>query len=155
VQTVFGSRRPRFWAIHPGGRAIVDRLAEIFTLSPQDLLATREVLRQYGNMSSATILFVLEHLRRQLREPSAALNAGSLVRGEYARGGGRDSLTGVAMAFGPGLVVELSRLTYVPPLPPLAPAEHRVFGHVQTVKEMAGPRVEPGQAQGLRPGASA
>ncbi len=108
LQTVFGANRPRFWAVHPGGRAIVDRLAEIFALPPESLAATREVLRCYGNMSSATILFVLAALQRRLRA-------------ESARNGHSDSywpagdLTGVAMAFGPGLVVELGKLTYAPP----------------------------------------
>jgi predicted naringenin-chalcone synthase len=153
VQAVFGSRRPYFWAIHPGGRAIVDRLAEIFALSAQDLLATREVLRQYGNMSSATILFVLEQLRCQLRERSAAPPA-SFAHSEHNGNSRRNSLTGVAMAFGPGLVVELSRLTYVPPLPPLAPAEHRVLGHIQAHKEAPDPVAEPNQVQTLHPGAS-
>ena len=103
LQTVFGALRPRFWAVHPGGRAIVDRLADIYTLPAEALEATREVLRCYGNMSSATILFVLAHMRRQLAEMSAS--AGQLAANE---------LTGVAMAFGPGLVVEMSKLTYVP-----------------------------------------
>jgi predicted naringenin-chalcone synthase len=103
LQKVFGSRRPHFWAIHPGGRAIVDKLAEIFQLPEAALCSTREVLRQYGNMSSATILFVLDHLRRQLGTVDGAVN-GPLT----------GPLTGVAMAFGPGLVVEMSRLTYVP-----------------------------------------
>ncbi len=120
LQAVFGGKRPRFWAIHPGGRAIVDRLANIFALPAEALTATREVLRQYGNMSSATILFVLAQMRRQLRE-EAAHNAPAQP-GE---------LTGVAMAFGPGLVVEMSRMTYVPPLPPLSEQEHRVHSYSQ------------------------
>ena len=108
IQALFGSASPQFWAIHPGGRAIVDRLAEIFELTPEALAASRSVLRQYGNMSSATILFVLEALRQTLAHT-------------MARNGREHSpATGVAMAFGPGLVVEMSRLTYVPPtLPPV------------------------------------
>ena len=115
LQVVFGSKQPRFWAIHPGGRAIIDKLAEIFHLAPEELVSTREVLRQYGNMSSATILFVLTHLRQQLRD--ANLENSSL------NGSLKGPQSGVAMAFGPGLVVEMSRLTYVPPLPPIAAAE--------------------------------
>jgi predicted naringenin-chalcone synthase len=107
---VFGSRRPAFWAVHPGGRAIVDRLAEIFALPAEALAATREVLRCYGNMSSATILFVLAALRRRLAE---AATSRDLVAA--------DGLTGVAMAFGPGLVVEMSKLTYAPPVQARAP----------------------------------
>jgi predicted naringenin-chalcone synthase len=109
LQTVFGGRRPAFWAVHPGGRAIVDRLAEIFDLPPESLAATREVLRRYGNMSSATILFVLSALRARLCESHT----------DSGRATAAD-LTGVAMAFGPGLVVEMSKLTYVPPRPAAA-----------------------------------
>jgi predicted naringenin-chalcone synthase len=99
VQTLFGDERPDFWAIHPGGRAIVDRLAQIFALGDADVAASREILRQYGNLSSATILFVLEELGRTLQQQNA-------VAGQPA--------TGVAMAFGPGLVIEMARLTYTP-----------------------------------------
>lgn len=87
----------RFWAIHPGGRAIVDRLADIFGLASEDVAPSREVLRRYGNMSSPTILFVLQEHRQRLRA------------------GRPDQPTeGVAMAFGPGLVIEMAHLVYVP-----------------------------------------
>jgi predicted naringenin-chalcone synthase len=109
IQAVFGQQQPGFWAIHPGGRAIVDRLAEIFELPADALAATREVLRCYGNMSSATILFVLSALRRQLADV-------------FARNGRQAApLPGVAMAFGPGLVVEMSKLSYVPQASPATP----------------------------------
>ncbi len=90
-----------FWAIHPGGRMIVDRLAEIFALDPEQVAASRAVLRDYGNMSSPTILFVLHELRRQLREQ-----------------GSTELLDGIAMAFGPGLVTEMARLVYAPAVKP-------------------------------------
>lgn len=96
--TLFGAEGPAFWAIHPGGRAIVDRLAEIFMLPEDATESSREILRRYGNMSSATILFVLQALQMQLRQkPSDP-----------------QTLAGVAMAFGPGLVIEMARLEYVP-----------------------------------------
>lgn len=79
------------WAIHPGGRSILDRVEERLGLSEQQLRPAREVLRQYGNMSSATVLFVL---RRILEE-------------EGARDGDRVA----AMAFGPGLTAETALLT--------------------------------------------
>jgi predicted naringenin-chalcone synthase len=92
-----GRAMPRAWAIHPGGRAIVDRLAELFDLAPEQTEPSLAVLRQYGNMSSSTILFVLRELRERLRcDPTG------------------DTVGGVAMAFGPGLVVEMAHLTYVP-----------------------------------------
>src|SRR5206468_3687056 len=88
-----GRPRPHFWAIHPGGRAIVDRLAELFDLAPEEIASSFAVLRHYGNMSSPTILFVLKELRERLRrEP------------------GSETSPGVAMAFGPGLVVEMAHL---------------------------------------------
>ena len=73
------------WAVHPGGRAILDRVEESLGLDRDALRVSREVLRDYGNMSSATVLFVLKEL---------------LDSAETER-----ALTG-AMAFGPGLTVE-------------------------------------------------
>ncbi|MFN8484768.1 MAG: type III polyketide synthase [Anaerolineae bacterium] len=108
LKALLGERpRPGAWAVHPGGRAIVDRLAEVFDLTPDDLAATYSVLRDYGNMSSPTILFVLSRLRERLRREAAAP-------------------TGVAaMAFGPGLVVEMAHLTYQPAGETLAQPEPR------------------------------
>jgi predicted naringenin-chalcone synthase len=71
------------WAYHPGGRAILDRVAKELGLSQEAFTESYEVLRDYGNMSSATILFVLKRL----------LESGK-------RG------TVFAAAFGPGLTVE-------------------------------------------------
>jgi predicted naringenin-chalcone synthase len=86
-----------FWAIHPGGRAIVDRLEAVFGLRPEQIAPSRDVLRRYGNMSSPTILFVLRAWREQFR-------AAQLT----------EAAQGVAMAFGPGLVIEMAKLQYVP-----------------------------------------
>src|SRR5262245_40616430 len=55
------------WAIHPGGRTVLDAVERAFDLPPRKLEASREVLRRYGNMSSATVMFVLEMLMRQAR----------------------------------------------------------------------------------------
>jgi predicted naringenin-chalcone synthase len=106
-----GQPAPRFWAIHPGGRAIVDRLAELFTLAPEHVAPSLTVLRQYGNMSSPTILFVLDEVRERMRHESAS-----------------EAVTGVAMAFGPGLVIEMAHLSYLPPVAqPIQPlADHRI-----------------------------
>jgi predicted naringenin-chalcone synthase len=92
---------PRFWAIHPGGKAILDRLAGIFNLKSECLQVSRSVLERVGNLSSATIFFVLDELRHKLRQEA--------VDGK--------KIGGVAMAFGPGLVIEMARLVYVPPSP--------------------------------------
>jgi len=83
----------RHWAIHPGGRSILDRVQDRLGLSDVQLHPARETLRTHGNMSSATVLFVL---RRILEE-------------EGARVGERVS----AMAFGPGLTAESALMTVV------------------------------------------
>lgn len=90
---------PSFWAIHPGGKAILDGLAAIFQLNPEHLAASRSVLRSFGNLSSATIFFVLDELHHQLQQEGKA----------------GKKIEGVAMAFGPGLTIEMARLSYVPP----------------------------------------
>jgi predicted naringenin-chalcone synthase len=90
-----GQPTPTFWAIHPGGRAIVDRLVELLQLSPAQSAASYNTLRRYGNMSSPTILFVLREMLDQLRTSDTPVD-------------------GVAAAFGPGLVTEMAHLTYVP-----------------------------------------
>jgi len=92
-----GQPTPTFWAIHPGGRAIVDRLTELLQLAPAQVAASYNVLRRYGNMSSPTILFVLRELLDQLRTAACPVS-------------------GIAAAFGPGLVTEMAHLTYVPPV---------------------------------------
>lgn len=78
------------WAIHPGGRAIVDKLEKSLALDPAQVRPSRKVLRRYGNMSSPTVLFVLDEI---LRAPSAR---------------GRETVC--ALAFGPGLTMETALL---------------------------------------------
>jgi predicted naringenin-chalcone synthase len=50
----------RLWAIHPGGRAILDKLEVTLGLTREDLKIPYDILWEYGNMSSATIMFVLQ-----------------------------------------------------------------------------------------------
>lgn len=109
-----GRPMPQAWAIHPGGRAIVARLASIFDLTTEDLAPTLHVLRRHGNMSSGTILFVLRELRERLRaRPDLAPTAIA------------------AMAFGPGLAVEMAHLSYVPVVATLtAPAGANGAAHM-------------------------
>ena len=78
-----------FWAIHPGGRAIVDKAREVLGLPEAAVHDSLEVLRRHGNMSSPTILFVLKRFLDRHR----ANGSGGLGHG-------------VAMAFGPGLTLE-------------------------------------------------
>ena len=55
----------RHWAVHPGGSAILDAFDRALRLEPEDLAPSRKVLREHGNMSSPTVLFVLERLLRE------------------------------------------------------------------------------------------
>jgi len=71
------------WAIHPGGRAILDAVQTSLNLREEHLETSRNILRQFGNMSSATLMFVLNDM----------LN--NKLRG-----------LGCALAFGPGLTLE-------------------------------------------------
>jgi predicted naringenin-chalcone synthase len=73
------------WAIHPGGPKILDAAAGALRLPPDAVWASREVLDQYGNMSSATVVFIL----KRLIESGAKTPC-------------------VAIGFGPGLNVEVA-----------------------------------------------
>ncbi len=84
-----------FWAIHPGGRQIVDQIQADLDLSSDLVRDSYEVLRQYGNMSSATILFILKRL---------------LLKHQTGLG----YQNGIAMAFGPGLSIESCLFQQVP-----------------------------------------
>ena len=55
------------WALHPGGKAILDAVTKTCGLVADQVASSWDVLREYGNMSSATFLFVLEHQRRRKR----------------------------------------------------------------------------------------
>jgi predicted naringenin-chalcone synthase len=79
------------WAIHPGGRSILDKTEVKLGLSAAQLVPSRETLRTHGNMSSATILFVMKEI----------LEAPATADGERV----------CAMAFGPGLTVESGLMT--------------------------------------------
>lgn len=71
------------FAVHAGGRSILDAVEHGLALDPAALGPSRGVLADYGNMSSATLLFVLARILVEGRKPD-----------------------GVAMAFGPGLAAE-------------------------------------------------
>lgn len=81
-----------FWAIHPGGVAIVKKVQEVLGLSDEEVHNSLEVLRLHGNMSSPTILFVLKRFLESHRSQQAA--------------GEQGFQHGVALAFGPGLTLE-------------------------------------------------
>lgn len=75
------------WAVHAGGRTVLDAVEQGYGLSPEALRHSRAVLAECGNMSSATVMFVLDRILRT------------------ERGAGE----GMAMAFGPGLAAETCR----------------------------------------------
>ena len=52
------------WAVHPGGRTVLDAVEQAFGLAPTALGASRSVLNDYGNMSSSTVMFVLDRIMR-------------------------------------------------------------------------------------------
>ena len=80
------------WGVHPGSSKILDYVQERLGLAEDALDPSRKVLYEYGNMSSATVLFVLDELQRQ-RQPAP---------GDY----------GVIMSFGPGLTMESALLRW-------------------------------------------
>jgi prepilin-type processing-associated H-X9-DG protein len=67
----------RTWAVHPGGPRILTAVVDVLGLEKDAVKVSREVLRDYGNMSSPTILFILERLRREnAPRPCVALGFG-------------------------------------------------------------------------------
>jgi len=75
------------WAMHPGGPRILQVCGAALGLEPQQLAVSQAVLQEHGNMSSATVLFILDRLRRAAA-PGPCL----------------------ALAFGPGLCAEVALL---------------------------------------------
>lgn len=73
------------WSVHPGGKKILDVIQQQLALQSDDLSLSRKVLSDYGNMSSATILFVLKEIMETLQDKPAKV---------------------FGVAFGPGLTME-------------------------------------------------
>ncbi|KAJ8438094.1 hypothetical protein Cgig2_019942 [Carnegiea gigantea] len=90
-----------FWIAHPGGPAILDQVEAKLGLKEEKLTASRNVLRAFGNMSSACVLFILDEMRKK-----------SLEEGHSTSGEGLN--WGVLFGFGPGLTVETAVLHSVP-----------------------------------------
>ncbi|MFF1383291.1 type III polyketide synthase [Arthrobacter sp. NPDC058288] len=108
------------WAIHPGGRSILDKVQSRLELTDEQLVPARETLRNFGNMSSATVLFVLKH-----------------IAGLPPQDGDERICS---MAFGPGLTVETAMFTKVrAPLPEASPVGVRKSAGT----EEAAARTEP------------
>jgi alkylresorcinol/alkylpyrone synthase len=79
------------WILHPGGRRIIEVMSERLGLKPEDLAPTEDVLAEHGNMSSATVLFVLDEILRR---------------------GVRAGEKGVLGAFGPGFGAEFALVEF-------------------------------------------
>jgi predicted naringenin-chalcone synthase len=93
----WGAGQISSWAVHAGGRSILDAAEKGLELPQGALWASRDVLARYGNMSSSTLMFVLSELI-----------------------GRPDTGKGVAIAFGPGLAAEgfhFERVTREKPVP--------------------------------------
>jgi alkylresorcinol/alkylpyrone synthase len=82
----------RFWVAHPGGRRVMDNVQEALRLTDADLRFSRSTLRRFGNMSSPTVMFVLEEVIR----------TGDPRTGDW----------GVMIALGPGMAAELALLQW-------------------------------------------
>lgn len=86
------------WAVHPGGRSILDKVGRALALADAQLEPSRSTLAEHGNMSSATVLFVLRRLLH-----------GEGANATHHRESADQRVC--AMAFGPGLTVESALLT--------------------------------------------
>ncbi|XP_061978344.1 type III polyketide synthase B [Populus nigra] len=80
-----------FWAVHPGGPAILNRMEKRLDLLPDKLNASRRALMDYGNASSNTIVYVLEYMIEESRKMKA---------------GAANCDWGLILAFGPGITFE-------------------------------------------------
>ena len=82
----------RFWVVHPGGRKVVDSVQKHFGMTDEQLRFSRSVLRNYGNMSSPTAMFVLDEVVRN----------GDPQPGDW----------GVMIGLGPGMAAEVALLKW-------------------------------------------
>jgi 3,5-dihydroxyphenylacetyl-CoA synthase len=82
----------RFWVVHPGGRKVIDNVQKHFGMTDDQLRFSRSVLRNYGNMSSPTVMFVLDQIVR--------------------KGDPRSGDWGVMIALGPGMAAEVALLKW-------------------------------------------
>jgi len=89
-----GLSRPdiRFWVVHPGGRKVMDDGQRHLGLTDAQIRFSRAVLRNYGNMSSPTVMFVLDEVVRN----------GDPCRGDW----------GIMVALGPGMAAEVALLRW-------------------------------------------
>ncbi|KAJ4777683.1 Chalcone synthase [Rhynchospora pubera] len=78
-----------FWIVHPGGPAILDQVEAQLELQKEKMRATRKFLSEYGNMSSACVLFILDEMRKRSAEEGKQLpemgSSGELVSGRVSQ----------------------------------------------------------------------
>lgn len=89
----FDKNAINYWAIHPGGKRILDDFATALEIDKDRLSPSYAVLNKYGNMSSATVLFVLKQVIESIKK--------------------KKDDTIFSAAFGPGLSIETMQLSYV------------------------------------------
>jgi predicted naringenin-chalcone synthase len=82
----------RFWVLHPGGRKVIDGLQQYLDLTEAQMRFSRHVLRNYGNMSSPTVMFVLDEVVR--------------------KGDPQPGDIGIMVGLGPGMAAELALLRW-------------------------------------------
>jgi 3,5-dihydroxyphenylacetyl-CoA synthase len=82
----------RFWVAHPGGRNVINRVQQYLSLTDAQMQFSRTVLRNYGNMSSPTVMFVLDEVVRN--------------------GDPRPGDLGIMVALGPGMAAEVALLRW-------------------------------------------
>ena len=82
----------RFWIAHPGGRKVIDNVQEHLGLTDEQVRFSRSIMRNYGNMSSPTVMFVLDEVTRN----------GDPRPGDF----------GVMVTLGPGMAAEAALIRW-------------------------------------------
>ncbi len=82
----------RFWVAHPGGRKVIDNVQRELGLTDEQLRFSKKIYRNFGNMSSATVMFVLDEVVRE----------GEPQPGDW----------GVMIALGPGMAAETALIRW-------------------------------------------
>lgn len=89
------------WAVHPGGTKIIQNVQLSLGLRDEQVVDSWEILRQYGNMLSPAVLFVMERMLNKVensQQISKKINQKKEILSQY--------LTGIAFSFAPGVGVE-------------------------------------------------
>ena len=84
------------WAVHPGGPKIISSVQSSLNLSDEQLSVSMDVLRRCGNMSSPTVLFILDEFKKAIADSTATAS--------------KTPKHTLIIAFGPGMVAEVALL---------------------------------------------